>query len=172
MKIQFYFPTFSRRQWLCKGSTDACRQKFFPPLLGMNLTEDCPRASSSTRQFATTPNVRRALTRARTRERFCRYERTQEYPCQTFDKIKRIEKSRAKDAKKRRLQQFSFTAFASFPRRFTFQKSKPVCHPAANQTAESNPRRRDGCSRATRAGRWIFGPPCRGCKCSARANPR
>jgi hypothetical protein len=54
---------------------------------------------------------------------------------------------------------------------FKFQQSKPKSRLAANRKAESNLRPPDECSRRKSAGRWIFGPPCRGCKCSARANP-
>src|SRR5579885_890576 len=53
----------------------------------------------------------------------------------------------------------------------TVCQSTPAFRPAANQTAESNPRRPDECSRTMPAGRWIFGPPCRECKCNVRVNP-
>ena len=55
--------------------------------------------------------------------------------------------------------------------KFTVQ-SRPACRWAANRRAESNPRRPDECSRRKSVCRCSSGRPCRGCRCSARANPR
>ena len=76
-KMWFSARIFFRRQWLCKADRDGCRQKFSSPRRETNPYEDCPRASSSTRRFAATPNVRRASPQAKRRQKICRYGLTQ-----------------------------------------------------------------------------------------------
>ncbi len=144
-----FFSDFCRRRWLCKFGRDICRQTFRSTDSESECDcRDCPRASSSTRRFAATPNARRASPRARQRRKSFRQRIKHE------SKLNFVSK---RNGRKPAIK---------------FQKSKPACRSAADQTAESNPRRPDECSRTKSACRWIFGPPCRGCKCSARANPR
>ncbi|GEM_PF-4162788 len=87
MKIPFSLPIFSRRQSPCTNSKDAGRRKFLSPRHEMNSTEDCPRASPSTRRIAAVPNARPASPRAQGREKFYHAERTQNQVSEKFHKV-------------------------------------------------------------------------------------
>jgi len=77
MRIHFCFRISFLQRWLYTDNRDVCHRMSLPRRPGMNRIEDCPRAWSSRRRFATMPSARRASPPAQPRRAFCQAGQTQ-----------------------------------------------------------------------------------------------